>query len=49
MADYRHKDTDIAIRFGSIDSPGGGAQSEFRQHRSFLREAETFPRDWSRA
>ena len=30
MADYRHKDTDIAIHFSSIGSPGGDAQSLFR-------------------
>lgn len=30
MADYRHKDSDIAIHFSSIGSPGGDSQSLFQ-------------------
>ncbi|MCP4981199.1 MAG: LysR family transcriptional regulator [Gammaproteobacteria bacterium] len=30
MADYRHKDTDVAIHFSSIGSPGGDSQPLFQ-------------------
>jgi LysR family glycine cleavage system transcriptional activator len=30
MADYRHKDADVAIHFSSIGSPGGDSQALFR-------------------
>lgn len=30
MADYRHKDSDVAIHFSSIGSPGGDSQSLFQ-------------------
>jgi len=30
MADYRHKDSDVAIHFSSIGSPGGDSQALFR-------------------